>query len=270
MRLTFSMRNGFPELSIRFCGERIRSREELGLPVKLDELARKPNGLVLITGPAGSGKTTTLNYLINLINEERRCKIVTIEDPIEFVHRNKRAIIVQQEVLSDTHSFSRALIHVLRQDPDVIVVGEMREHEAVSTAITAAETGHLVLATLHSPNGIHALERILGVYDGNAQRQISLQLANALQGIIAQDLVPTVDRKSRALAYELIISTSAIRNLIRDNHLHQIEDCVQMGAREGMVLMDSTLQDLYTRCVISYDTALSRWKHPDHFKKKMG
>jgi twitching motility protein PilT len=207
--------------------------------------------------------------MINLINEERRCKIVTIEDPIEYVHSNKKAIIVQQEVLSDTHSFSRALIHVLRQDPDVIVVGEMREHEAISTALTAAETGHLVLATLHSPNGIHALERIVGVYDGNAQRQISIQLANGLQGIIAQDLVPTVDRGRRVLAYELIISTPAIRKLIRDNHLHQIEDCVQMGAREGMVLMDSSLHDLYTRCVISYDTAMSRWKNPSHFAKRM-
>jgi twitching motility protein PilT len=269
MRLTFSQRNGVPELSVRFCGERIRTREELGLPAKADDLARRPNGLVLITGPAGAGKTTTLNYMINLINEERRCKIVTIEDPIEYVHSNKKAIIVQQEVLSDTHSFSRALIHVLRQDPDVIVVGEMREHEAISTALTAAETGHLVLATLHSPNGIHALERIVGVYDGNAQRQISIQLANGLQGIIAQDLVPTVDRGRRVLAYELIISTPAIRKLIRDNHLHQIEDCVQMGAREGMVLMDSSLHDLYTRCVISYDTAMSRWKNPSHFAKRM-
>jgi hypothetical protein len=150
VRATFYRRNGHPEMSFRFCGEHIATREELGLPEKIDDLARKPNGLVLITGPTGAGKTTTLNYLVDMINSERRCKIVTIEDPIEFVHENKRAIVVQQEVLSDVRSFNRALIHVLRQDPDVIVVGEMRDFEAISTALTAAETGH-------SGAGDHAL-----------------------------------------------------------------------------------------------------------------
>src|SRR5512135_632775 len=158
VRATFYRRNGHPEMSFRFCGEHIPSREELGLPEKIDDLARKPNGLVLITGPTGAGKTTTLNYMVDLINSERRCKIVTIEDPIEFVHENKRAIVVQQEVLTDTHSFNWALIHVQRQDPDVIVVGEMRDPEAISTALTAAETGHLVLATLHSPSIMQAVE----------------------------------------------------------------------------------------------------------------
>src|SRR5204863_9201204 len=143
-----------------------------GLPAKMEELARRPNGLVLITGPTGAGKTTTLNYMIDLINRERRCKIISIEDPIEFVHENKRAIVVQQEVLTDTHSFNRALVHVLRQDPDVIAVGEMRDHETISTALTAAETGHLVLATLHAPSTALAIERIVGVYEGSAQRQI--------------------------------------------------------------------------------------------------
>ncbi|MEO7298933.1 MAG: PilT/PilU family type 4a pilus ATPase [Verrucomicrobiota bacterium] len=268
MRVTFYQRNSSPELSIRFCGEKIRSREELGLPPKLDELVRRPNGLVLITGPTGAGKTTTLNYLVNLINEERRCKIVTIEDPIEFVHHNKRAIIVQQEVLTDTHSFNRALMHVLRQDPDVIVVGEIRDHEAISTAITAAETGHLVLATLHSPNVSHALERIIGVYEGNAQRQIILQLANALQAVIAQDLLPAADRSKRVLAYELLVATPAIRNLIRENHFHQVENSIQTGAKDGMQLMDTTLYDLYCRCQITYDTAVARAKHPERFTTK--
>ena len=151
LRVTFYRRDGHPEMSLRFCGHHISTREELGLPARIDELARKPNGLVLATGPTGAGKTTTLNYLVDLINSERRCKIVTIEDPIEFVHENKRAIVVQQEVLTDVRSFNRALIHVLRQDPDVIVVGEMRDHETIATALTAAETGHLVLATMHSP-----------------------------------------------------------------------------------------------------------------------
>lgn len=267
IRATFYRRDGHPELSIRFCGRRIPSRDELGLPAKIDELALRPNGLVLITGPTGSGKTTTLNYLIDLINQERRCKVVTIEDPIEFVHQNQRAIIVQQEVLTDTRSFNRALIHVLRQDPDVIVVGEMREHEAISAALTAAETGHLVLATLHSPNVLHAFERITGVFEGNLQRQIIIQLANSLQGIIAQELLPAVDRSRRVLAYELLIANGAIRNLLREGNSHMIETTMQTSGKDGMVLMDNCLYDLYCRCVISYDTALSRARHPDQISK---
>jgi twitching motility protein PilT len=268
VRITFYRRNGHPEMSFRFCGERVASRAELGLPEKLDELARRPNGLVLVTGPTGAGKTTTLNYLVDLINSERRCKIVTIEDPIEFVHENKRAIVVQQEVLTDVRSFNRALIHVLRQDPDVIVVGEMRDHEAIATALTAAETGHLVLATMHSPNVSHALERIVGVFEGNAQRQVILQLSNALQGIISQDLLPAADRTRRVLACEMLVANGAVRNLIRENQLHQLENTIQTGRKEGMVLMDNCLHDLYCKCLITYDTAVSRARHPDRIVEK--
>jgi twitching motility protein PilT len=267
VRVTFYRRDGHPELSFRFCGDRIASREELGLPPQLEELARRPNGLVLITGPTGAGKTTTLNYLVDLINSERRCKIVTIEDPIEFVHRNKRAIVVQQEVLTDVRSFNRALIHVLRQDPDVIVVGEIRDHEAILTALTAAETGHLVLATMHSPNTAHALERIVGVFEGNMQRQIVLQLANALQGIVSQDLLPAADRRRRVLAYELLIANNAVRNLIRDGQLHHMENTIQTSRKDGMVLMDNCLYDLYCKCLITYDTAMSRVRNPDRIRK---
>jgi len=270
VRATFYRRNGHPELSFRFCGERVASREELGLPDKLDDLARRPNGLLLITGPTGAGKTTTLNYLVDLINSERRCKIVTIEDPIEFVHANKRAIVVQQEVLTDVRSFNRALIHVLRQDPDVIVVGEMRDPEAIATAMTAAETGHLVLATMLSPSVSHAIERIVGVFEGNAQRQVVLQLANALQGIIAQDLLPAADRTRRVLAYELLVANGAVRNLVRENQLHQLENTIQMGRKEGMVLMDNCLHDLYCKCLVTYDTAVSRAKHPDRIVQQKG
>jgi len=270
VRATFYRRNGHPEMSLRFCGERIASREELGLPAKLDDLARKPNGLALITGPTGAGKTTTLNYLVDLINSERRCKIVTIEDPIEFVHKNKRAIVVQQEVLTDVHSFNRALIHVLRQDPDVIVVGEMRDPEAIATALTAAETGHLVLATMHSPSVAHAIERIVGVFEGSAQRQVILQLANALQGIIAQDLLPAADRTRRVLAYEFLVANGAVRNIIRENQLHQFENTLQTGRKDGMVLMDNCLYDLYCKCLITYDTALSRARNPDRIQPQKG
>jgi twitching motility protein PilT len=263
VRVTFYRRNGRTEMSLRFCGHRIASREELGLPENIDDLARKPNGLVLVTGPTGAGKTTTLNYLVDLINGERRCKIVTIEDPIEFVHQNKRAIVVQQEVLTDVRSFNRALIHVLRQDPDVIVVGEMRDHEAIATALTAAETGHLVLATMHSPSVLHALERIIGVFEGSAQRQIIMQLANSLQGIIAQDLLAATDRSRRVLACEMLITNGAVRNMIRENQLHQLENVLQMGRKEGMLLMDNCLFDLYCKCLISYDTAVSRARNPE-------
>jgi twitching motility protein PilT len=264
LRVTFYRRNGHTEMSLRFCGHRISSREELGLPGNIDELARRPNGLVLVTGPTGAGKTTTLNYLVDFINGERRCKIVTIEDPIEFVHENRRAIVVQQEVLTDVHSFNRALIHVLRQDPDVIVVGEMRDHEAIATALTAAETGHLVLATMHSPNVSHALERIIGVFEGAAQQQIIMQLANSLQGIIAQDLLTATDRTRRVLAFEMLIANGAVRNMIRENQLHQLENVIQMGRKEGMSLMDNCLYDLYCKCLISYDTAVSRARNPEH------
>jgi twitching motility protein PilT len=268
LRATFYRRNGHPEMSFRFCGDRISTREELGLPEKIDDLARRPNGLVLITGATGAGKTTTLNYMVDLINSERRCKIVTIEDPIEFVHANKRAIVVQQEVLTDVRSFNRALIHVLRQDPDVIVVGEMRDFEAISTALTAAETGHLVLATMHSPSVSHALERIVGVFEGSAQRQIILQLSNALQGIIAQELLPAADRTRRVLAYELVVANGAVRNLIRENQVHQLENTIQTGRKEGMTLMDNCLYDLYCKCLITYDTALSRARHPERITRQ--
>ena len=268
VRATFYRRNNHPEMSLRFCGDKVATRAELGLPEKLDDLARRTNGLVLVTGPTGAGKTTTLNYLVDLLNSERRCKIVTIEDPIEFVHENKRAIVVQQEVLTDVRSFNRAFIHVLRQDPDVIVVGEIRDHEAVATALMAAETGHLVLATMHSPNVSHALERIIGVFDGSSQKQIIMQLANSLQGIIAQDLLPSADRTRRVLAYELLMATSAVRNLIRENQLHHLENTIQMGRKDGMMLMDNHLYDLYCKCAITYDTAISHARQPERISRK--
>ena len=262
-RVTIYYHAGNPEVSVRLCTFNIPDSFTLGLPNVIDELARKPNGLILIAGATGSGKTTTLSYMVDLINRERRCKIVMIEDPVEYVHRPQKALIVQQEVHTDTHSFPRALIHVLRQNPDVIVIGEMRELEAISTALTAAETGHLVLATMHSPSVSHALERIVGVFEGSAQRQIILQLSNALQGIIAQELLPAADRTRRVLAYELIVANGAVRNLIRENNLHQLENTIQTGRKEGMTLMDNCLYDLYCKALITYDTALSRARHPD-------
>ena len=267
MRLTLYRRNGHPELSLRFCGHEIPSRETLGLPPQIDDLARRPNGLVLVTGPTGAGKTTTMNYMVDLINRGRRCKIVTIEDPIEFVHENRRAIVVQQEVMTDVRSFNRALIHVLRQDPDVIMIGELRDPETIATALTAAETGHLVLSTMHSPSVAQAVERVVGVFEGSTQRQVILQLSNSLQGIIAQELLPAVDRNRRVLAYEFVMATGAVRNLIRENQLHQLENVLQTGRKEGMVLMDNCLYDLYCKCLITYDTAMGRARNPDKIVK---
>jgi twitching motility protein PilT len=270
LRVTMYRRNGLTELSLRFCGYEIPRREILGLPPQVEELARRPNGLVLITGPTGAGKTTTMNYMVNLINQERRCKIVTIEDPIEFVHENQRAIVVQQELMTDVRSFGRALVHVLRQDPDVIVIGELRDPEAIATALTAAETGHLVLATMHWPTVSQAIERIVGVFEGSTQRQVVLQLASTLQGIVAQELMPAVSRNRQVLAYEIVIATGAVRNVIREQQVHQLENILQMGRKDGMVLMDNCLHDLYCKAMITYDTAVSRARQPERIEKRNG
>ena len=267
-RVTVYFHAGNPEVSVRLCTFEIPDSFTLGLPSIIDDLARKPNGLVLIAGATGAGKTTTLNYMVDLINRERRCKIVTIEDPVEYVHRPQKALIVQQEVHTDTLSFSRALVHVLRQNPDVIVIGEMRELEAIATALTAAETGHLVLATLHTPNTMQTVERITAVFPGDQQKQIILQLANSLQAVITQDLIPRADRRGRALAYEVMVANAAVRNTIRENNLHQLYNQVETGRKDGMNTLDQCLQDLYQRAVITYDAALSRARSPDRFARR--
>jgi len=269
-RITVYFHAGNPEVSVRLCTFAIPSAAMLGLPPIIDDLARKPNGLVLIAGATGSGKTTTLNYMVDLINRERRCKIVMIEDPVEYVHRPQKALVVQQEVHTDTWSFSRALIHVLRQNPDVIVIGEMREMEAIATALTAAETGHLVLATLHTPNTMQTVERITAVFPGDQQKQIIFQLSNSLQAVITQDLIPRADRKGRALAYEVMVANAAVRTTIRDNNLHQLYNLVETGRKDGMNTMDQCLQDLYQRAAITYDAALNRARSVDRFAKRLG
>jgi twitching motility protein PilT len=266
-RVTVYVHAGSPELSVRLCTFHIPDAASLGLPPVVDDLARKPNGLVLIAGATGTGKTTTLSYMVDLINRERRCKIVMIEDPVEYVHRPQKALVVQQEVHTDTLSFSRALVHVLRQNPDVIVIGEMRELEAISTALTAAETGHLVLATLHTPNTMQTVERITSVFPGEQQKQIILQLANSLQAVITQDLIPRADRRGRALAYEVMIANAAVRNTIRESNFHQLYNLVEIGRKDGMNTMDQCLHDLYHKALITYDAALTRARHPERFAR---
>lgn len=265
-RVSVYYHSGNPELAIRMCNEEIRTREELCLPETVDEFTRYASGLVLVTGPTGSGKTTTLNYMVDLINSERRCKIITIEDPIEYVHQRKKAIIIQQELYTDVKSFSSAVIHVLRQDPDVICIGEMRDFETTATALTAAETGHLVIATLHTPNSLQTMERIMAVFPPEQQQHVVVQLSNCLRGIIAQRLVPSADHSHRLLAAEVLIANTAVRTHIRERSFHQLASVMQLGKREGMQSMDSCLLQLYESGEITYDTALSNASDPSHFR----
>jgi twitching motility protein PilT len=233
----------------------------------IKDLARKPNGLVLVTGPTGVGKTTTLAAVIDLINNERECIVICIEDPVEFIHTNKKSVIKQREVYADTHSFSEALRHCLRQDPNVIVVGEMRDLETISTTLTAAETGHLVLATLHTPDAPQTVERIIDVFPPHQQQQVKLQLADCLQAVVSQLLLPRVGGKGRILACEIMVATPGIRNLIREQEIEQIPTLMQTGAQFGMKTMDKSLRELYRLGSITIDTALSKVKNPEEFER---
>ena len=267
-RISVYFHSGCPEMAIRLCETSVRSREELRLPPILEELTRFSSGLSLVTGPTGMGKTTTLNYMVDFINQHRRTKIVTIEDPIEYVHENQRSIVVQQEVMTDVHSFRTALVHVLRQDPDVIVIGEMRNLETIETALMAAETGHLVLATLHTPDSVQTVQRIFSVFPADQQNSIVMQVANSLQAIISQKLLPRADGNGQIMATEVCIATNAVRNHIRSREVHQIYNEMQTGRKHQMQTMDNALLDLYQKGEISYDTALSNAREPDHIRHK--
>lgn len=269
-RVSIYLHAGVPEMAIRLCETIVRSRESLGLPPIVDELTRLPNGLILVTGPTGMGKTTTLNYMVDVINRERRTKIVTIEDPVEFVHDHINSIVVQQEVYTDALSFKNALIHVLRQDPDVIVIGEMRDLETITTAITAAETGHLVLATLHTPDAVQTIQRIYSVFPSEQQNNIKYQLGNTLQAIIAQCLLPRADGSGQVLACEILVATPAVRKHIRDGNAHQLITEIQMGRKHQMQPMDAVLMDLYRRGDITYDVALSNAREPKAIRNRTG
>lgn len=267
-RASVYLHAGIPEMAIRLCECAVRPRDELGLPPVIDELARLPNGLILLTGATGNGKTTTLNYLVDLINRSRRVKIVTIEDPVEYVHQNQSSIVVQQEVYTDVPSFRSALTHVLRQDPDVVVIGEMRDLETVATALTAAETGHLVLATLHTPDSVQTIQRIFSVFPHEQQNNITYQLANTLQAVIAQRLLPRADGRGLILAAEVCIATPAVRKRIRDGEPHLLFSEMQMGRKHQMQTLDSSLLELYQRGDISYDVAISNAREPDSIRQR--
>ncbi len=255
IRLSFYHRLDVPEMAIRLCNLEVKSAAELMLPDVVNDLALKSSGLVLVTGPTGMGKTTTLNYMIDLINSTRRRKIVTIEDPVEFEHSHRKSIVVQIEVGTDTASFLHCLRHVLRQDPDVICIGEMRDLDTMETALTAAETGHLVFATLHTPSACGTVERIVSSFDGARQPQVTLQLASVLQGVISQRLLPSVDKSHRVLASEVLVATTAVRNIIRENNLPQLRNAILTSRKEGAHTIEDSLSSLYHRGVITINQA---------------
>jgi twitching motility protein PilT len=253
--------------AFRLIPARVPTIRELNLPPVLEELTRRPRGLILVTGPTGSGKSTTLAAMVNQINSERSCHIITIEDPIEYLHTHKFSIINQRELGQDTKSFAAALRSALREDPDVILVGEMRDLETIQLAITAAETGHLVFATLHTNNAAESVDRIVDVFPPGQQEQIRIQLANNLQAIISQQLLPRAGQPGRVPAVEVMIATPAIRNLIRENKTHQIHTMIQTSGQLGMQTMDQSLRDLYLKGWISYEEAMARAINPDELRK---
>jgi twitching motility protein PilT len=255
---------------MRTIAEEVMTFGELGLPQEIANTARLPRGLVLVTGPTGSGKSTTLATMIDLINEEYSKHIVTIEDPIEFFHQHKSSIVNQREVGEDTRDFHAALRSVLRQAPDVILVGEMRDFETIGAAVTAAETGHLVLGTLHTNTAAEAIDRIIDVFPEAQQEQVRVQLANNLQAILTQQLIPKPNGDGRVLAYEFLVATPAIRNLIREAKTHQIPAQIQMGGSLGMVTMDANLSELHLKRLISFEVGLARSVDPKEFERLVG
>jgi twitching motility protein PilT len=254
----------------RTIGEDIFTMEELDLPECVYQLARLPRGLVCVTGPTGCGKSTTLSAMINLINHERECHIVTIEDPIEFVHPHINSTVNQRELGSDTLSFPRALKSVLREDPDVILVGEMRDLETIAAALTLAETGHLVLSTLHTQDAAQTVDRIIDVFPPYQQEQIRVQLGGTLKGVISQLLVPRADGEGRVAAREILVVNPAVSNIIREGKTHQIYSALQTGFNEGMVTMERSLGELHGAGVISEDEGASRATHLDEFRNFAG
>lgn len=256
-RVNVFHQRGSMAASIRLVSTKIPLPEELGIPKSVVDLYQKKRGLVLVTGPTGSGKSTTLASIIDRINSMREVHVITLEDPIEYLHNHKKAMVNQREVGLDTHSYSNALRAALREDPDVILVGEMRDLETISTAITAAETGHLVLSTLHTIGAASTIDRIVDVFPPHQQQQIRVQLSMVLESVISQQLIPTADKKSRAAAFEVMHSTPAIKNLIREAKSPQINSTIQTSKKLGMQTMDDAIFDLYMKGDIDKENAVS-------------
>ncbi|WP_058485231.1 type IV pilus twitching motility protein PilT [Defluviitalea phaphyphila] len=266
-RINVYRQRGTCAAALRLVSFNIPSIEELGLPVAVKELVKNTRGLVLVTGPTGSGKSTTLAAMIDQINRERACHILTLEDPIEYLHKHNKSIVNQREIGPDTKSYGVALRAALREDPDVILVGEMRDLETISIAITAAETGHLVLSTLHTIGAAQTIDRIIDVFSPYQQQQIKVQLSNVLKGVISQQLIRSKDGKRRVLATEIMITTPAISNLIREGKTHQINSMIQTGNKYGMHSMDMDLANLYKRGIIDKQEALTYAQDQETIKR---
>ncbi len=265
-RVNVHFEKGNIAANVRIIPTRVKTLKELGVPPQLKSLVRKKNGLIVITGPAGSGKTTTMSALVDIINSERRSKVITIEDPIEYIHHSKKSLIVQREVGSDTQSFNKALKYALRQDPDVVVIGEMRDLESITMALTTAETGHLVLTTLHAPNTVEALHRIIDVVPSGKQDQARVQLAEALIGIIGQNLIKGIEEGQRVLATEVLLATMSVRNIIRRGALVELRGQLDSEQDNGMQTFETSLSQLVRQGLISRDSAVEHAKHPSMLK----
>jgi twitching motility protein PilT len=270
LRITLYFHRLNIEAAIRLGSREVKTFQELGLPQALVELCRRTSGLILITGATGAGKTTTFNSIIDFINRERRCKIVTIEDPVEYIHLPQKSIIVQQEAYSDARSFSSALVHILRQDTDIIGVGEMRDIETISTCLTASETGHLVIGTIHTIDAVSTVDRIVDVFPPHQQDQIRFQFSSVLLAILSQKLLPRADKKGRVMACELLVANGAVRNIINTKKNIQLDNVISTGAREHMQSFDDAIRDFYLRGIITYDVALSVVKNPRVFDRYKG
>src|SRR3989338_3319445 len=270
VRANYFIQQGYVGGGIRMLPFRLLSFAELGLPPKImTDFCEKPKGLVLVTGATGSGKTTTLASMVDYLNTNKDYHMVTIEDPIEYTHTSKRSIVDQRDVGSDTQSFAQGLKHVLRQDPDIILIGEMRDLETIETALIVAETGHLVLATLHTSDAMQTVNRIVDVFPANQQNQVRIQLSLELLGIVSQQLIPKAAGRGRVLATEFLLVNHAVRSLIREQKIHQIYSVIQTGQKEGMRTMNQTLYELYTQRVITLESALARSGDPDDLMRLM-
>lgn len=266
-RINVYLQRGSVGCAIRRIPYQIMTLEECGLPVKaVADLCHRPKGLVLVTGATGSGKSTSLAAMINMINQEKRCHIITVEDPIEYSFKNIKAVIEQREIGNDTHSFPQALRHVLREDPDVILIGEMRDLETVQAALNIAETGHLVFATLHTSDSVQTINRIVDVFSAHQQQQVRTQLSFVLLGVLAQQLIPKPDG-GRILATELLLANHAVRSLIREGKSHQIYSVIQTGQKEGMRTMNQALYELCLKGIISQEEATSRTTEPQDLER---
>lgn len=268
-RVNAYKQRGSVAIALRLVGTQVPSAEELGVPDSVMELYQRKRGLLLVTGPTGSGKSTTLAAIIDKINNNRECNVITLEDPIEYLHQHKQSMVNQREIGLDSQSYANALRAALREDPDVILVGEMRDFETISVAITAAETGHLVLSTLHTIGAASTVDRIIDVFPPHQQQQVRVQFANVLEAIISQQLIPRADGFGRVAAFEVLHANHAVRNLIREGKTHQLLSVMQTNRKMGMIVMDEAITQLYNTGKISKDMAIQFAQDPDAMSNKL-